>query len=251
MTRFADPDVYACPACEAYFTRTGFKSISFFGAARDWSDGVPTMWWSRRLRPLVRCRSCAALFWIHDLNPVGVRGRRPEPLGRFERWWAERRGDPHGRLQEEQRWQQAPKGWETAQEVDTASFEDLAYVLGNSAGVSPERLLWLRTHIWWELNDRHRIRDDGTHIPNVPHWPEPDERANMEAMLELLDASEMTPGDQVQKGEVLRLLGRFGEAVAVLKAVPADGHNECRAVMIERLARQGDLQVRLLTRDVL
>lgn len=68
----------------------------------------------------------------------------------------------------------------------------------------------------------------------------------METMLDLLDAGEMTPGDQVQKGELLRLLGRFDEAVAVLKAVPADGHNECRAVRIERLAKRKDSQVRLL-----
>lgn len=127
------------------------------------------------------------------------------------------------------------------QEVDTASFEDVVYALGNSAGASPDRLLWLRTLIWWELNDRYRIRDDGTCVPNVPHWPESDERANMEAMLDLLAAREMTPSDQVQKGELLRLLGRFDEAVAVLKAVPADGHSECRAVRIERLARQGRL----------
>lgn len=250
MTRFADPDVYTCPACAAYFTRTGFRSISFVGTVRDWSDGVPTMWWSRRLRPLVRCRSCAALFWIHDLNPVGVRERRPEALGRFERWWAERCGDPRGRLQEEQRWRQIPEGWETAQEADTASCEDVVYVLGNSTGVSPERRLWLRTHIWWELNDRYRIREDGTPIPNVPHWPEADERANMEAILGLLDVGEMTPGDRVQKGEVLRLLGRFDEAVAVLKAVPADGHNEVRAVRIGRLAKRKDSQVRLLCEAV-
>lgn len=167
-------------------------------------------------------------------------------MGRFERWWAERRGDPRGRLREEQRWLQIPDGWDAAQEVATASFEDVAHVLAHSAGVSAERLLWLRTRIWWALNDRYRIRQDGTPIPTVQHWPEADERANMEAMLDLLDASEMTPGDQVQKGEVLRLLGRFDEAVAVLKAVPTDGRNECRAARIERLARQGDQQVKLL-----
>lgn len=176
MTRFADPDVYTCPDCEAYFTRTGFKSISYFGDEHDWSDGVPTAWWSVRLQPLVRCRFCAAIFWINDLQPVGVRHRRPRPMGRLERWWAERRGDPRGRLSEEQRWLHIPEGWEAAQEVDTASFEDVAYVLANSAGVSPERLLWLRTRIWWELNDRYRIREDGTPIPSVPHWPEADVR---------------------------------------------------------------------------
>lgn len=245
MTRFADPDVYACPACAAYFTRSGFKSVNFSGT-RDWSDGAPTAWWEVSRRPLVRCSSCAALFWIDDLQSLGVRQRRPRPLGRFERWWAERRGDPHGRLSEEQRWSPIPDGWETAETAGTASFEDVAYVLANSAGVSAKRLLWLRTRIWWKLNDRHRDREDGTPIPDIPVWPEADERANMEAMLGLLDAGDMNPADRVQKGEILRLLGRFDEAIAVLKAVPADGHSEVRAVKIEKLARQGDLMVRPL-----
>ncbi len=50
----------------------------------------------------------------------------------------------------------------------------------------------------------------------------------------------------IEQGELLRQLGRFDEAIAVLKAVPADGHNEFRAVKIERLARSGDTQVREL-----
>jgi hypothetical protein len=83
-------------------------------------------------------------------------------------------------------------------------------------------------------------------IPNVPHWPEADEWANMETILDLLDASEMTAGDQGRKGELLRQLGRFDEAIAVLKAVPADGHREVRAVRIEWQARQGHLSVRPL-----
>lgn len=108
----------------------------------------------------------------------------------------------------------------------------------------------LRRGIWWGLNDRHRDRGDGTPIPNVPRWSEADERANMEAIIDLLDAGDMGPRDRVQKGELLRLLGRFDEAIAVLKAVPADGHNEVKAVKIERLAKRKDSQVRLLCEAV-
>ena len=49
------------------------------------------------------------------------------------------------------------------------------------------------------------------------------------------------------QGELLRLLGRFDEAIEVLKAVPADGHSEMREVKIEKLARNGDNQVRTLS----
>jgi hypothetical protein len=47
------------------------------------------------------------------------------------------------------------------------------------------------------------------------------------------------PESQVEHGELLRQVGRFEEAVAVLKAVRPDGYNEVKAVKIERLARAG------------
>ena len=54
------------------------------------------------------------------------------------------------------------------------------------------------------------------------------------------------PTEMIEQGELLRQLGRFDEAIAMLKAVPADGHSEVKAVKIERLARSGDSQVREL-----
>ena len=57
----------------------------------------------------------------------------------------------------------------------------------------------------------------------------------------------MQPVAMIEQGELLRLLGRFDEAVAILKAVPPDGHSEVRAVKIERLARSGDTQVQMLS----
>jgi hypothetical protein len=250
MTRFSDPDVYACPACAAYFTRSALMSFNLSGT-RDWSDGAPTAWWAVTRTPLVRCSSCRALFWIDDVESLGVRRRPPHPpIGRFERLWAQWRGDPRGRLRDEVMWHQNSEGWEAAKSADTASFDDVAYVLANSAGVSTERLLWLRRRVWWRLNDRYRTQSDGSRVPNVPTWPEAEERANMEALLDLLALADAKSSDLVQKGEILRLLGRFAEAIAVLKAVPADGHNEIRAVKIERLARKGDLAVRPLGDEV-
>lgn len=93
------------------------------------------------------------------------------------------------------------------------------------------------------------MRSDGSQYPNVPTVPPFDEQANMEALLELLEYIEMKERDILQKGELLRLLGRFDEAIAVLRAVPPDGHSEVQASMIERLARAGDRQVRLLSQE--
>lgn len=54
----------------------------------------------------------------------------------------------------------------------------------------------------------------------------------------------------VEKGELLRLLGRFDDAVAVLKAVPPFEHNARRASKIARLARAGDTYVRPLGEEL-
>jgi len=54
--------------------------------------------------------------------------------------------------------------------------------------------------------------------------------------LRLLELFEHDPKVQVARGELLRQLGRFDEAVAVLKAVKPDGYSEAEAGKIERLA---------------
>ena len=55
-------------------------------------------------------------------------------------------------------------------------------------------------------------------------------------ILRILELIEDRPEARVTRGELLRQLGRFDEAVAVLKAVVPDGRSEVRAVRIERLA---------------
>jgi Flp pilus assembly protein TadD len=58
-------------------------------------------------------------------------------------------------------------------------------------------------------------------------------------ILRLLELVENDPEWQVERGELLRQLGRFDEAVAVLKAVKLDGHSEVKASKIQRLAQAG------------
>ena len=63
----------------------------------------------------------------------------------------------------------------------------------------------------------------------------------------MLQNVEAHPIIMIQQRELLRLLGRFDEAVAILETVPPDGCSEIRALKIERLARDGDTQVRELS----
>lgn len=201
---------------------------------------------SWRQEPLVRCENCAALFWLDDIEPLGIMPPVPQAMSRLTRAWLRLRGDRRGRLQNHEEWEQTMKSWGRAQYVGRVNFDDVVYVLARSKGVSRDRLLWLRNSVWWGLNDRYRSRSDGSPLPDVPVWPRAAERANMEVILEML-RDEVQPSNMVQQGELLRLLGRFDEAIAVLKAVLPDGDIEGRAVKIERLARSGNTQVQMLS----
>lgn len=244
MTSYSPPSVHPCPGCNAFFLRRRFRTINFYGT-RDWSDSVPTALW--RQEPLVRCDACAALFWLNDIESVGAMPEMPRSMGRLSRAWMRWRGDPEGRLRDEEEWLQAQALWGSALYIGKVNFDDVVYVLARSRGVSRDQLLWLRKRIWWDLNDRYRSQFDGSPLLDVPIWPVTAERSNMEAILDILRNGEDQPGSMIQQGELLRLLGRFDEAIAVLKAVPPDGHSEARAVKIERLARSGDAQVRELS----
>ena len=241
MTSYQSPSVHPCPGCDAFFLRRRLRSANNYGT-RDWSDGVPTMSWNQD--PLVRCNACAALFWLDDIEPVGILPKIPMKMGVFTRAWLRWRGDPERQLQDEEDWAEAMKSWGRAQYIGRVSFDDVVYVLGRSSGVDSDRLLWLRKRIWWDLNDRYRRRFDGSPLPDVASWPQAAERSNMEFMLDMLRDREVQPWNMILQGELLRLLGRLDEAIAVLKAVPADGYSEVRAVKIEKLARSGDMQVR-------
>lgn len=245
MTRFAAPSVHACPGCATFFLRSQLSIVNYWGA-QDWSDATPTMWWHQE--PLVRCHSCATLFWMQDAESVGIMPATPGTIGPITRRWLRWRGDPGGHLQDQEAWSQATRLWGNAQYIGSVNFDDVAYVLARSKGLSHDRILWLRNRIWWGLNDRYRIRSDGSPIPDVPMWPVAVERTNMEVILDMLQDSDAEPWHTIQRGELLRLLGRFDEAITILKAVPPDGHSEVRAIKIEQLARSGNAQVRLLNK---
>ena len=203
------------------------------------------MWWNQE--PLVRCNACAALFWMDDVESVGVLPKMPRDIGPLALKWLRWRGDPEGRLQLHEDWSHAMTSWGHAQQIGRVSFDDVVYVLARSKGVRRDRHLWLRNRIWWGLNDRYRSFSDDSPLPDLPKWPAGLERTNMEVILGMLQEAEAQPWNLIQQGELLRLLGRFDEAVAVLKAVPADGHSEVRADKIEKLARKGDTRVRILS----
>lgn len=244
MTSYSAPSIHRCPGCSAFYKQARLRSVNFYGT-RDWSDGVPTAFW--RQEPLVRCDACAALFWREDIEMVGIMPDPPARLGRWTRAWLRWRGDPDGRVQAWDASMQVVQAWRPAYHIGSVNFDDVVYVLSRSRGVSVDRILWLRNRIWWGLNDRYRLRVDGMSYVNVPHWPASAERANMETILDILQDGEASAASLIQQGEMLRLLGRFDQAIAVLRTVPTDGHAEFRAAKIAALARSGDTGVQELS----
>lgn len=237
MTCHDTSSLFVCPGCQAFFVWR-IQHTLYLGGFKDWSDGMP----SSGHQPLARCSACAALFWLADAEPAPVMPEEPErPIGRLPRAWLRWRGDPDGRLREEAEWLAAVAAREHARPIGQASFADVLYVLEHSEGVGRDLVLWLRKRIWWEWNNRYR----GGRGIVLPRPPNAKERANMEAMLDLLRDGNGEPDELVLQGELLRLLGRFDEAIAVLQSLPA-GRQSDRAAIIEQLARQRDRQVRLL-----
>ena len=162
--------------------------------------------------------------------------RHTPMMGGLDRLWHRMTGDRNGRLREVLEWEALPTAIKNAESLDWLSKAgDFLGALTNRQPQSRERELHLRVRLWWALNDHHR-QDSSSSTAPPPPMHNNIARPNMLRILELI---EDTPKAKVTRGELLRQLGRFDEAVAVLKAVVPDGRSEVRAVRIERLARAG------------
>jgi hypothetical protein len=182
----------------------------------------------------LKCPHCEAVFWLCDVEPVGQRPGKPYPLGRWGTMWAKLTGDRKGRLRELREWDALPAGWKAAEYVKRPDYFDLEPGL-RQEGLAPDKELLLRRTLWWHSNDHQRVRTDGFRKPQVPVTSDEFSRVNKLRMLDL--HAQLSTGDCVEQGELLRQLGRFDEAVKVLAAVKLDGRSEVTAVKIQRWAQ--------------
>lgn len=235
MTRFAPPTLYQCPACAGYFKHYVLRSLFFDDAVPEWSDGKNSNWWAHASGSVGRCPSCTGIVWIEDavdLMPAPTEPRRIGPLARI---WHHITGDSGGRLRDEHDWHALPADIRQAERIDGLHHaHDLIDALLALPPDALSREVYLRRRLWWASND-HLRSDQNAACVALPSVTEEMADANMQRLLELI---EHDPEAQVTCGELLRQLGRFDEAVAVLKAVAPDGHSEVNAVKIERLARE-------------
>lgn len=245
MTRFARPALHQCPACAGYFTRTVLASLHFYDGMPEWSDGKSGQWWAGAGASVGRCPACRSVVWIDDAIAVMQVPLEPRKIGPMARLWHRVTGDKRGRLRAAREWAALPAGIRQAEPIDRLEcvddfMEALAALHADDTG---GREVYLRRRLWWASSDHQRARGDGTLVAPLPVVAAAPARANRLRLLELV---ERDPKAQVARGELLRQLGRFDEAVAVLKAVKPDGYSEVKAVRIERLARARNSELSIL-----
>lgn len=201
-------------------------------------------WWAGMGAPVGRCPACSNVIWVDDATAVLPAPCQPRPIGAVARLWYRVTGDSNGRLRDERDWHALPREIKEADRIyRLQSAQDLMDALTALIPDALDREIYLRRRLWWAANDHHRFSADGPPISSQPAVAAAEAGANV---LRLLELFENVPNEQVERGELLRQLGRFDEAIAVLEAVPPDGHSEVRATKIERLARSGDVKVREL-----
>jgi hypothetical protein len=151
---------------------------------------------------LVKCQHCGSLAWIDEQEQVGEIapwGTADQEAGRFK----------------------------DARPYATPSTQDY---LGNLAeGVADrQKERYLRLRVWWAGNDARRQEPDAAPMSD-------EEIANLRAFAPLLD--ETDESDRLLKAEVMRELGAFGEAKALLsKPFPEEWSQA--VTTIRDLARQ-------------
>jgi len=238
MTRLAPPTLHQCPACAGYFKRSVLVSLHFYDDVPEWSDGMSGQWWAGASAPVGRCPACRNVVWVDDAIAVMQAPQEPRQIGPMARLWHRITGDKRGRLRDERKWALLPTGIKQAKNIDRLECADdfIEALAALPAADDDGREVYLRRRLWWASSDHQRVRVDGMLVTSSPAVAAAPALANRLRLLELL---EHDPKAQVERGELLRQLGRFDEAVAVLKAVKPDGYSEVMAVKIERLAAAG------------
>ena len=245
MTLYSAPIIiHQCPACGGCFKRSSGISPYPQGDIPEWTDGKNGQWRAGASAPVGRCPLCSTAVWIDDATEVMQLPRFPPAMRAAARLWHRMTGDRNGRLRAVLEWEALPHEVKHAEGID--QLESANDYIDALANLPPEALaeeLYLRRRLWWAGNDHCRFMANGEPIAQQPFVPPAVAHSNMLRLLVLL---EHTPHGQVARGEILRELGRFSEAVSVLSAVSPDAPSAATAYRIEYLAKTHISELRSL-----
>jgi hypothetical protein len=241
MTRFAPPMAIACPHCDGNLLKSQLASFSS-RSIRSWTDGETDIGYDNAFAPLMRCPLCQKCFWKSDARKLGELPLQPRPMSRFEVWYAKLSGDKEGKLAEQEAWNNIPSALRDAPHTDIPDFSDWLELLQDSAKLRPEREVIVRRKVWRTSNDHLRLRSDGLPCRPVPALTENEATENRLALLTLHENGSTT--NPTERAELLRQLGRFNEAIQVLKSAAEEERKTPLAIKIKSLAKSGDVVVR-------
>jgi len=166
-----------CSACTKLIEQFTLTSGNTIGA-RFWTDGKRDAPMLPEEPWLVKCQHCGALVWIDEQQEVGI---------------------VDGRLLRQDSFKDA------LPYVAPSPDDYFAFLL---KGVSDSEMeQYVRLRAWWAGNDARR---DGEAVTPLSDY----EIANLDAYAALLDESD--ENDRIIKAEIMRELGKYDDAIALL-----------------------------------
>lgn len=183
------PDnIIECPHCRGLAKISIIVSGNTFGAVR-WTDGKMEAPMLPDQTKLTKCNNCDKFYWLEDAAIIG------------EYDWFN--GEDA-----------IPEEWKKAQAVQDLDISALVEALDQALGDTPDREKYLRTRLWWALNDLIRQRD---HVDVFLHHKELFYN-NLQAIDVLLQSSH-DGADQLIRAEIAREAGDFDKCLELLSNI--------------------------------
>lgn len=184
-------EIIECPECRVLARVPSLLSGNTIGA-RWWTDGKMEAMMLPQYPEITRCGTCAAYYWIPDALRIG-----------------------EIEYNDDSKQRKIPEAWREAEKIRELSEDEYLQAIAGGLAKPRKRELYLRTRAWWAGNDRYRSEDQVK--PGQPTPPRsPEATANLERLFKLLRTKDIT--ERLLKAEVARELGRFDEALEILRS---------------------------------
>jgi len=207
------PDVvFECPGCKALARLQTVSSGNTFGSTL-WSDGKLDAPMLPETPIVTECPGCSTIYWVEDTRE----------LGKFSSYTLPGAGGSSERTPEE--WRRAPR-------MKPLDADACRRYLSVTTALPLQRERYLRMKLWHALNELDRVVGNAN-----ARWSYGASDAgfaeNLNALMALLGETEE---EILLRGECLRELGRFDEAIEVLSKISSD---HWVASQLVALARSG------------